>query len=67
MTCLALFRSRVWGDLLGNGGLCQLRPVEIDASGTGSQWDPREASSGGVGKHLQCGDGEKSRCSYRIF
>lgn len=55
------------GDLLGNGGLCQLHPVERNAGGNGRQWDPREASFGGVDKHLPFYDFEKSRCSYRIF
>lgn len=55
------------GDLLRNGGLCQLHPVGVNASGNGRQWDPREASFGGVHKHLQFYDFEKSRCSCRVF
>lgn len=65
MTCFVQ-KPRV-GDILGNGGFCQLHHVEMNTSGLGSQRDLREASFGGVRKHLQFYYFEKSRCSYRVF
>ena len=56
------------GDLLGNGGFCQLGCVEISTGELVVRGIPaREASFGGVGKHLQFYYFQKSRCLYRVF